>query len=184
MKNGGAFEPRFRRAALLEEDGTTRPFEGAADTGILLGGQGPVDQGERARIGPREHGMGSGETLSGVGAHQGERADRTVERSADTVVETDRLGGTRLGRSAGGGLVDAAVGLLHQQDLVRPGQQAAVGHGLQQDRGARIAAHRQHLDALLDLLEPGRGEARQRLVEALGLRGSTAQNEDEECRQE
>jgi hypothetical protein len=180
----GTFEAGLWRGALLEQESAAGPLEGAADGGVLLGRQCLLDGGECPGLGVDEDRVGGGQPLGGIGAHHGERAERGIEGAADAVVDPDRLGAAGLRGRAGGCLAHAAVGLLDQEDLVGTGQEPAVGHRLQHSGGTRVGGCRQHLDAGLDLLELGRGETGESLVEALGACGSTAQDQDEQRHEE
>ena len=156
---------RRRRVGGREHDGGTRLAHRALDARVLFDGKRLVEGRQGRRIPTLEEGVGSAEPDPGIGAHQGERTDRGLDRAAQAVVDAHTLevgfdGAT--GRLAGDRFAQrqpVAVDLADDRELVGSADVELAGpQGFEDRRGALFARSRQRGYRRLALAQTAGGE--------------------------
>jgi hypothetical protein len=103
-----------------------------------------------------------------IGGQERQRSDRGLERSADAVVDANRLQGLRIRRLAGLGVTqhpfriakeNGSVGRLDEKPFGREGREHVLG--------GRMARHRELLDRFLGFVERVGREPRERVVDGV-----------------
>ena len=163
----------LRGIGLAQHDGGPGLRQGQLQPRVLLPRQRLLEHGEDAGFARMEDRLGRFLPLDRVRAQQGEPAHGRLDGTPDAVVDPHGLqaGGRDIRRSHGAGrsldqaaIVGLDVGLL----LGRLDQQPAVGERLQDRQRPRAAAGGEPADAGLDILELGRRDFRQHVVDRLG----------------